>query len=263
MADAGVPPDAGAPDAGCPASDGGPLVVVIGQMNPVGLSPAGVMGITFDGSPNPLVIDGFGRSVWRVSAQTAGVVDTFPLNAAEANTRSLAYDGFRYFTNRDGNLSSVALASGAVSHIGSSGWFNFSSLALHPGTGELWMVNDCANAPCTSGQGAQLWRVNKTTGAATFVRDFSSLGIGQATALAISASGTFYVATLSVPGFARIWALDPAMGTATFVLDAGLAKLELLLGLAFDSTQQLYAIDERRGGQQRTWALLRLDRACN
>src|SRR5437867_2614433 len=45
--------------------------VVIGQINPLILSPGGVSGITFDGKTNPLIIDTFGRFMWRININDA------------------------------------------------------------------------------------------------------------------------------------------------------------------------------------------------
>jgi hypothetical protein len=235
--------------------------VLVGPISPPGLSPNGASGITFDNLPNPLVLDGFGRVIWRLDESNATVVATFPLAGGEASARSLAYDQTTHlvFTARDTALATVDPASGAIALLGTMGFFNFESLAVHPVTGELWMANDCNGPACTVLGGAQLWKVNKSTGSASFVRDFSSSGIGQATALAISSAGTFYVATVSGAGFAYLWQVDPVTGNVTFVMEAGLGVLSFINGMVFNPvTQRLYGIEEQRLAQPRAWNLVEL-----
>src|SRR2546428_11362852 len=59
--------------------------IVIGQINPPGLTEGGVAGITFDRETNPLVIDGFGRTMCRLNLQDASVISTFSLITEEIN----------------------------------------------------------------------------------------------------------------------------------------------------------------------------------
>jgi len=136
------------------------------------------------------------------------------------------------------------------------GTFNFLDMALHPITGDLWLVNDCANIGCTVAGGGSLWTVNKLTGTATPVQTFGT-SLGQLTALAISPEGKFFVASFSSSGFSSIYEIDPITGKSTFITDTGLASLSILNDMAFNpSTNRLYGIEERRGAQPRTWYLV-------
>lgn len=230
--------------------------IVIGQINPPGLTAGGITGITFDGAANPLVIDGFGRTIWRLNLHDASVISTFPLTTEEVNTRSLDFDVTtgRYFTSRrfaaGDYLSTVDPHSRIVTDLGVMGSFNFLDMAINPRTGDLWLVNDCANIACTLAGGGSLWTVDKLTGTATPVQTFGT-SLGQLTALAISPEGRFFVASSS-----SIYEIDPITGQSTLVTNTGLAPLSLFTDMAFDpSTNRLYGIEQRRGSTPNAWYL--------
>src|SRR5882724_4790736 len=65
--------------------------ITIGQITPAGLAPQGIRGITFDGEANPLVLDGSGRTIWRLDLQDASVISTFPLTFV-GDASGLAFD---------------------------------------------------------------------------------------------------------------------------------------------------------------------------
>jgi PEP-CTERM motif len=238
--------------------------IVIGQIDPPGLTAGGITGITFDGGSDPLVIDGFGITMWSLSIQNASVIATFPISTTEVATRSLEFDAAmgQYFTSTrpfaaDDYLSEVNPLSGTLTDIGLMGSFNFLDLAVDPVTGVLWMVNDCSNLACTSVQGGSLWTVNTANGAAQPALTFGT-SLGQLTALAISPQGQFFVAsapatTTSSPS---IYEIDPITGTTTFVTNTGLAPLSIITDMAFDpSTNLLYAVQELNSTGPRTFYL--------
>jgi hypothetical protein len=232
-------------------------VTVVGAIAPPGLSPGGVQGIAFDDDPDPVVIDGWGGTAWRISATDAGALVTYSVGAA--NTRSLARDGARFFTVSNTSLTSFDLGGGATV-LGTLGQFNFLSLALDPQSSALWMANDCTDPGCTIAGGGELWRVDASNGSATFAMDFSSANLGQATALAIGPGGTFFLAASSSTGSAHIWAIDPTTGASASALAPSLPDLDLIMGMAFDPAMHaLYFIDEQRSAEPRTWALVRAD----
>jgi len=239
------------------ASIGSAASTVIGQINPPELTPGGATGITFDGRRNPLVIDGFGQTIWRLALKDVSTISTFSLSTLEVSTRSLEFDvrtGKYFITRRPGTnadyLSTADPKSGVVTDIGVMGTFNFLDLAIDPLTGNLWLVNDCADLRCTSAGGGSLWTVDKSTGMATPIQTFGT-SLGQLTAFAISSEGRFFVASPS-----SIYEIDPNTGRSSLITDTGLAPLNLFTDMAFDpSTNRLYAIEERRGVAPPAWYL--------
>jgi hypothetical protein len=234
----------------------------IGQINPPGLTAGGITGITFDRGADPLVIDGFGTTVWRLNIQDASVISTFPLTTPEVVTRGLEFAATgQYFTSTRPNasdyLATVNPTVGSVSNIGVMGSFNFLDLASDPITGDLWMVNDCRNIACTSIQGGSLWKVDTSTGAAAPVLTFSA-SLGQLTAFAISPGGQFFVASApaTVSSSPIIYEINPITGKSILITDTGLAPLSFVTDMAFDpSTNLLYAIQELSDSRGRTWNL--------
>ncbi len=217
--------------------------VRLGRIDPPELSAWGVLGIAFDAA-QPIVIDGTGRTMWRIDPETAGVLETFPMDAPAVFTQGLAFDSRHLFTVRDNRLATVDPASGEVVLAPRTMLrFNFLSLAVDPPTGDLWMLNDCWNPSCSTIGGTQLWRIDKATGRATLARNFSPLGLGQAMSLAITADGTFHAGVCDVHGVTKIWALDPVTGSARLETRTGLSGL--LIGLALDpSDHHLVGIEE-------------------
>jgi len=223
---------------------------VIGQINPPGVSPTGVTGITFDKSPNPLVIDGSGFNIWRLNVSDASTIATYPLPDPAA-TRTLKFDAFTHHlfnTRRPHSIDVLAIVNprqGAVTELGTLGFFNSLDIAIHPVSGFMWMVNDCANESCTQAGGGQLWSVEKQSGVGVKVQEYGT-GRGQFTALAISPTGQFYVATL-IGGFTSIYQIDPDTNNATFITGTSLAQNDIISDMAFDpATGRLYAIEARR-----------------
>lgn len=220
--------------------------IIIGQITPPGLAIQGIQGITFDRGANPLVLDGSGKTIWRLDLHDASVISTFPLLTGPRASRSLNFDRTtgRYFTSRrfvDGDyLSTVDPLSGNVTDIGVMGFSNWLDMAIHPITGDLWLVTDCVNTECTEGQGGTLEMVNKLTGALTPVQNFGK-SLGHLTALAISPQGRFFVASANSAGFSSIYEIDPTSGESTFITETGLGFISFLMDMVFDSsTNRLY-----------------------
>lgn len=172
-----------------------------------------ISGFTFDGGPNPLILDGTSWRLSRLDVETGAVQQsTIPSQHPSGTTRSLVFDSASetYFTESNQTFASIDLTVDSASIV-SGGWpgFNFQSMAINPVDGRLWLATD--------NSGGQLWEVNKTTGAVTLHRTFGVFN-GGISALAIGPTGNFYV-TGGLQGFDRdsLYQIDPDTGAVDFV----------------------------------------------
>jgi hypothetical protein len=164
------------------------------------------LGVTFDGQPNPLVLESF-DDIRRVNVANAAVVGTIPLPPIDdGSRRSLEYrpSTNTFFTthvetppfaNTQDVLYSVS-PSGVETLIGSTnGFFNFLSLAVDP-SDNLWLLSDTVQGDPFHPDGA-LYSVNKSTGVATLATRLTGLEFDQVHALGVDEAGHFFASTHS------------------------------------------------------------------
>jgi|GEM_PF-5005032 len=223
--------------------------IEVGRINPPGINYCS--GITFDGSVDPLTIDGFGDLMWRLDVTNAQVLSTHTLNGGRATTRGLEYDptNGEYYTNRrrsgsNDELATVDPQSGAVNIIGLTGTgFNFLDQAVDPVTGKLWLITDI--------NGGGLYSVNKTSGAGTLVRNYGG-AMGQLSAMAVGHGGRLFVASINGK-FYEIYADDPGVD---FVTITSLSGADHFRDFEYSPiTARWYGVEERRSASPREWHL--------
>jgi hypothetical protein len=233
------------------------LAIASAQIAPPEMSPAGPQGLAFvDGEADPVILDGFGRAMWRIARDDAHLLVTYPLrNATDVNMRTLVYDaGAKRFLSTEGDQLVSIDGAGAVTPIATFERANMFATSLAGGT--LWAIDDCLDRECTKGQGARLSTIDLRSGARTIVRDFGD-ALGQATAVAVLPDGRIAIATFGRDGYARVWLLADAHAKARALGSIGLARMAMLTAMAIDpSTGSVLAIAEHRGATPRTWTLV-------
>jgi hypothetical protein len=162
---------------GSPVNPGG--LLSISQVNGSGMlignsvGPLGLTGIDFNGSGQL-----FGSTI-AGGPSTSTLVQINPLTGAVIN-----------------NIGAITNASGPIS---------IGDLAFQPGTGVLFGIRSNADA---GGGGGQLYTINTSTGAATFIGNAASAAGGG---IAFAPNGTLYQTAFSGPGgFLSLNVLNPA-----------------------------------------------------
>jgi hypothetical protein len=224
-----------------PSALGG--VNVIGQL-PQQTSFFGYRGITFDSGSNPLVLSEWDWQLLRIDKATASVLSSQTSNPVASFNDQFVYDPATtsYFTIAGGNslvrFDPVTLDHMTVGLLGAP-QMNFKGLGVDT-SGDLWLGMDVGSA--------QWWRVNKTTGQATFATNITFPGGVQFHTLTIDSSGTFYMAAASLLGVddgEDIYRLDPITGQASLLTSThpSLLGAEKVQSMTQDpSTGRFYAV---------------------
>jgi hypothetical protein len=179
----------------------------------------GYRGITFDSNTNPLVLDRWAWILHRVDKGTGTVLSSVTSNPVTSFNDQLVFDSStgNYFTvGYSGGNDLVRIDPDTHAHttVGSLGvgFPNFNGLAVDP-SGNLWFGDDRNGA-------AELWSVDKNTGAATFSRNITFPGGLQFHTLTVASDGTFYMAASAYSfndGGEGIYRINSLNGAATFI----------------------------------------------
>ena len=240
-------------------------VVRIGEIHPA--ASENVSGLTFDGGPNPLVLDGWGEVIWRLDISNGAIVETYPISGSPISTRALDFDSSSgtYYSSRatyTGRTTSFSFANptagwehslvtvdpfaGDLTTIGLLGdWFNFLDFAIHPTTGQLWLVTD--------EDGGSLRTVDTVTGASTLVHSFHN-EVVQEHSMSIGPDGSFYVNSHE-----SIFLIDPLSGDTLDTIDLGIFGFNYLADFEFDPiTQRWYGIEVDQDADPRRFYLVEI-----
>lgn len=167
-----------------------------------------------------------------------GLMTAAPLHAAPGMGTLFGTDA------SGGNLISIDTRTGTGSVVGPMGAGNVRALAIDPTTGVMY-----------AGQGAKVYTVNPTMGAATLVGE-SGLGITDIGAMDFNASGTLYGAVNIVgdgaTGSDHLVTIDKATGAATMIgpfgdCSSSPCTIEGIEAIAFDPAGGLLGAHSGRG----------------